>query len=66
MPHSGEMCSLATSVTAYQSSLSSRVPRTVGAILCDLAIMLCPHTGLFISLAERLALASECRAPGEG
>jgi hypothetical protein len=42
------------------------VQRAVRDSLCDLEMMLCPHTVLFIRVAERVPLASERQARGRG
>jgi hypothetical protein len=49
-----------------QSPLAGRLQSTVGVILCDLEIMLCPHTVPLKRPAERVGLASECQARGRG
>jgi hypothetical protein len=49
-----------------QAPLAWRVQSPVGVILCDLAIMLCPHTVLLTRPAEHVALASEWQARGRG
>jgi hypothetical protein len=51
---------------AVQSPLAGRWQRTVGVILCDLAILWCPHTVLLKRPAERVGLARECQARGRG
>ena len=48
------------------SPLLWRLQSRVAGILCDLEMIPCPHTVLFIRLAEPLRLASECQARGRG
>jgi hypothetical protein len=48
------------------SPLAGRLQSTVGVLLCDLEIMLCPHTVLLKKRAERVGLASSCQARGRG
>src|SRR4030095_925153 len=47
-----------------QSPLAGRLQSTVGVILCDLEIMLCPHTVLLKRPAEPVGLARAGQARG--